>query len=310
MLQVVLAILPVFLILVIGLTLRKRAIVGEEVWSGLDKLVYWVMFPAMLFHKTSVAPIGGDIVLDYALVLLPGIFLSGAAIWLFGCFSGMEKPSISSIYQGAIRHNTYIGFAVVAVLLGEEGLLLAALATAVMVPFVNLLCVTTLITLHGPRDGRSLGVRLLRELSRNPLILSIAAGIAWNLVGIGEIPVISPVLGMLTVAALPLALLCVGAGLRLRAMKTAGMPIFLSSFCKFALLPGVVMVGLNLTNLTGVPAMVAITFASLPTAASAYSLARQLGGDSQLMAGLITMQTLLSVASLPLALTYLPILLS
>lgn len=303
MFDVVLAILPVFLILVLGLTLRKRGIIGEEIWNGLDKLVYWVMFPAMLFHKTSAAPIGGEVALPYAAALLPGIFLSGALIWLFGFLSKLPGPSISSTYQGAIRHNTYIGFAVVSVLLGEDGLLFAALATAIMVPFVNLLCVGTLVTLHGPKDGKTLPVRLLKELFKNPLIVSIFLGICWNFGGLGEIPVISPVLGMLTVAALPLALLCVGAGLRIKAMKTAGTPVVISSIGKFLILPAITASGLIYLGVTGTPALVALIFASLPTAASGYSLARQLGGDAPLVAGLITIQTLISVASLPVVVT-------
>ena len=305
MIDVILAILPVFLILVLGLTLRKRDIIAEEIWNGLDKLVYWVMFPAMLFHKTSAAPIGGEIALPYAGALLPGIFLSGAFIWLYGMIGKMPPPAVSSTYQGAIRHNTYIGFAVVSVLLGEDGLLFAALATAIMVPFVNLLCVGTLVTLHGPKDGKPLPVRLFKELFKNPLIVSIFLGICWNLTGLGSIPVISPVLGMLTVAALPLALLCVGAGLRIKAMRTAGWPVVVSSIGKFLILPAVSCAGLLYFGLSGTAAIVAIIFSSLPTAASGFSLARQLGGDAPLIAGLITVQTLISVISLPIVVTLL-----
>ncbi len=300
MFSITLTIAPVFVLLMLGFGLRKRGFVSEEIWAGLDKLVYWVLFPALLFTKTAIAPLGGDILLPYLTSLEAGIFLSGLFIWL--CIplikSKLSNPSISSVYQGAIRYNTYMGFAVLVATQGPEAQFYGALATAVMVPFVNVLCVSTLATLHGNPD-QHIVKRILLDLYRNPLLRAIILGVAWNITGLGPIPIIMPVLESLSSATLAMGLLSVGAGLRLRALKTASLPLVLSMIGKFLILPGVTYLGLTLWGLGGLPAFTAFLFSCLPTAASGYALARQMGGDSTLIAGIITIQTLFAMAILP-----------
>ncbi|MTI10311.1 AEC family transporter [Curvivirga aplysinae] len=300
MFSITLTIAPVFLLLMVGFGLRKSGFIGPEVWAGLDKIVYWVLFPALLFTKTSIAPLGGDIFWPYLTSLEAGIFLSGVFIWLMIPLfkKKYSKESMGSIYQGAIRYNTYIGFAILVAIEGPEAQFLGALATAVMVPFVNVLCVSTLTTLHGDPETH-LFKRIIKELYRNPLLRAIAAGVAWNLTGLGPIPVITDTLESMSSATLAMGLLSVGAGLQLRALRTASLPIILSCIGKFFILPAVTALGLYLWGITGLPAFTAFLFACLPTAASGYALAKQLGGDVPLIAGLITIHTLVSMALMP-----------
>lgn len=300
MFQITLSIMPVFLLLMLGFTLRKSGFVPEEIWTGIDKLVYWFFFPALLFTKTAIAPIGGDILLPYLTSLQGAVLASAIFIWLCIPFikTKMSNPSISSVFQGAIRYNTYIGFAVIVALEGQETQFYGALATAVMVPFVNILCVTTLASLHGPNDTH-IAKRIPKELIKNPLLMSIFAGIIWNLTGFGQIPVITPTLESLSSATLAIGVLSVGAGLKIKALKTAFLPILLSSIGKFIILPTTAWFILGLWDLQGLPAFTLFLFSALPTAASGYALARQMGGDVSLIAGLITIQTLLSMILLP-----------
>ncbi|MDX1737963.1 MAG: AEC family transporter, partial [Alphaproteobacteria bacterium] len=258
MLQITLAVAPVFALLMIGFGLRKSGFIAENIWAGLDKIVYWILFPALLFTKTAIAPLGGDILWPYITSLQPAIFLSGIFIWLSTSFlkQSLSPQSIGSVFQGAIRYNTYIGFAVLVAVEGNSAQPYGALATAIMVPFVNILCVCTLSYLHGDQNT-PLPIRITRELYRNPLLRAIAAGIAWNLTGLGPIPVIMPTLESLSSATLAMGLLSVGAGLQLRALKTAFKPLLFSCIGKFAVLPCATWFILSLWGLTGIAAFTA-----------------------------------------------------
>ncbi|WP_259780029.1 AEC family transporter [Aestuariispira ectoiniformans] len=305
MLSILSSLLPIFLLLVLGNILRRNDFPSLDFWAKVDKLVYWVLFPGLLLHKTSTTSLDGDFVAPYAISLIAamvaaGILASAAALLL-------QKPreAASSVFQGAARHNTFIAFAVSEALFGSEGLFYAAIGTAVLVPFTNIACVTALILLHGKNNGKSLPRRLLRELIRNPLLIAIATGVTLNLTGIGPLPVIDDMAQIIGKAALPVALLNVGAALRIKAIRVGVASVLLSSFGKLCIFPAIAIGILLLTGLTGVPAYTIAIYATVPTAVSGYALANQLGGDAPLMAGIITIQTLISMATMPFALFFL-----
>jgi hypothetical protein len=173
---------------------------------------------------------------------------------------------------------------------------------------VNALSIATLVGLHGGAAGTdrhgARGVRLWLRIGRglvtHQLILAIALGVLVNLAGVGIPPVVDGLTDILSTGALPIALLTVGAGLRLRALTAFGRAMATGVLVKLALLPAVAY-GLALAiGMEGAPLLVAMIFAALPSSASGYHMARQMGGDGPLIAGIITAQTLLAVATLPL----------
>jgi hypothetical protein len=194
--------------------------------------------------------------------------------------------------------NTYIGLALAAALYGETGLAAAAVAVAVIVPVVNILCVGSLARFGA--GGRMTAPGTAAQLARNPLILACLVGLGLQWSGLGLPPVLAPMLDILGRAALALGLLAVGAGLDFTALKGAGRVAAATSALKLLALPGLTGLLCLAFGVGGVAAAVAVLFNGLPTATSAYILARQLGGDHRLMAGLITLQTALAIASLPL----------
>ena len=181
--------------------------------------------------------------------------------------------------------------------MGKPGLQVAVLGSALLVPVVNV----TVVTLLSARLGGQ-GRGLLADLVRNPLIVAIALGAAFNLAGLGEVPVLHECARILGAAALPIMLLCVGANLKLRGLSVSVSRIAIASFSKFLVFPAVVLGLLALAPLDPVTAETALIFAALPTGVAAYTLARQMGGDAPLMAAIITVQTLLSFFTLPLTL--------
>jgi len=304
MLEILYSILPIFLILVLGHLLRHNHIPSMEYWNYADKLVYWVLFPALLFYTTSRMDLPGDFPVRYALVLLGGFTAATLTAVLGNKLLGLAPPAASSVLQGAARHNTFVAIAVATRLYGDEGLALAALATSLSVPVINVVVVSSMVSMLQPTGVGTAALlpTILRELGRNPLILAIALGFGVNALDLGEIPVLHDTVEILGRAALPTVLLCVGASLRVRAMHASAGPFLLSAGAKLVVHP-LAIVGLGwLLGLDGLALQVAVIYGAVATASSGYALARQMGGDAPLIAAIITLQTLLSLVTMPLTL--------
>jgi predicted permease len=297
-----LSIIPIFLLLILGYGLRRKAFPADSFWANADKVTYWILFPALLFFRTTTAPLGGEIVGTFTLALMGALcacsLFAILASRLFKLSSGLS----GAVFQGATRHNTFIAFATADMLFGNQGLLIAAVVTSILVPPTNLFCVSALVTYQGGHEGK-LKRRLVQEIIRNPLLLAIAAGVTLNLTGIGPIPIIHDMADILSRAALPFALLCVGAGLRIRAMKTEYVSLIIASVGKLLIFPAIMIGVIIFTGLDGIAAVVLVIYGAVPTASSGYALAKQLGSDAEATAAIITIQTLLSMVTLPVSIT-------
>jgi len=299
-LHILLSIAPIFILIVLGHLLRRGGIPSFEFWNLNDRLVYWVLMPALLFQKTSTIQLDPGVVGAYAVVILGGFAAAVLFSLLAGRLAGFAGPVNSSVLQGAARHNTFIALAVAERLYGIDGLAIAAVATSLLIPTTNVTMVTAMVWMvRGPDEQRIL-TSILRDLARNPLILSVGGGVAWNLLGSGPIPVVHDVAALLGAAALPVVLLCVGANIRVRAMTASTKPLIVSSLGKLVVFPLAIVTLAQLMGLSQTETMIALLFGAVPTASSAYTLARQLGGDAQLMAAIVTVQTAVAIVTLPL----------
>ena len=294
MLTIFLAISPVFAIILMGYGLRRGGIPSIEFWNFNDRLVYRVLMPALFFAKISAADLGGGLS-DYAFLLYAGFFAAIFCGWLLG--HGIQAPQASSLVQGSARFNAFIGLAIAAAVYGAQGLQLAVLGSALLVPVVNI----TVVTLMARQLGGG-GKLILVGLVKNPLILSICAGALFNLAGLSEVPVLHETARLLGNAALPIMLLCVGANLKLRGLSRSKRTIGYSMVGKFLISPIAVILAALVLSSDPLLVQVALIFAALPTGAASYTLAREMRGDAPLMAAIITMQTLLSFITLPLTL--------
>lgn len=302
MLGIAVAIAPVFLMILAGYALRRGGIPSIEFWNLNDRLVYWVLMPALFYRQISTADLGAEPLGPYATALCAGFFVATAFGWGAARGAGYGAEVASSVVQGAARFNTFVALAIAEALHGKPGLQLAVLAAALLVPVVNV-TIVTLLTVMLSRDGGNLVRATLRDLARNPLILSIAAGLVANLAGLGGLPVIAETAGLLGAAALPIMLLCVGANLRVRGMQASLGPVALASAGKLAVFPAAMLAALLIFPPGALAAEVALIFGALPTGVAAYTLARAMGGDAPLMAAIITVQTGLAFLTIPLTLT-------
>jgi predicted permease len=293
-----LAIAPVFLLIVFGAALRRVGIPSDDFWSLTDRLVYFVLMPALFFVRIAEADLADPDLLSFTATLYGGFAIAIAAGLGLAALLRQGPAAATSLAQGAGRFNTFIGLAVAEALYATPGLQAAVLGATVLVPFVNLVCVG-LFALRLPQPGRGLLWGAVRGLATNPLILAIGAGVGVNLALGAPIPILHETLGLLGQAALPIMLLCVGASLKPAGLGRSLGPLAAAAVAKLGLFPLAVIAFALALDLDPLKAQVALIFGALPTGVAAYTLARQLGGDAPLMAGMITVQTALAFAVLP-----------
>jgi predicted permease len=267
---------------------------NRPVWEGAERLVYYVLFPCLLFTSILKNPLSVAAMLPLAGsglgVIFTGILLSYAV----GLWPGVDARLHASGAQIAFRFNSYVALALAERLAGTAGVAWAALLLSVCVPLCNVGAVWPLAR-HG-------GHGYLREVVRNPLILATGAGLIGNLLGLHLPALASLTLSRIGAAALPLGLMAVGAGLQFGALKKAPVLAAALMVIRHALLPAL---GITLALLLKMPPAqqaVLVAFAALPTASSCYVLATRMGGDGGFVAGLVTLSTVIGMAGLPLAL--------
>lgn len=300
--EVLAALSPVVLLIALGFLLRRSRFLADGFWPQAERLSYFVLLPSLFFHGLVTAETGALPLAGLA-VTLAGAILAVAALALAARpLMGIDGPGFTSVFQGGIRFNNYVGVTLAVGLFPQNGIALAAVCNAVIVPTVNILCVLVFARHGAVRLGLG-GV--LRQLATNPLILASLAGIAAKAAGLQMPPGIGPALRSLGAASLPLGLLCVGAALEFAGARRWVRPVAIASALKFGAMPLATLAVARLVGLQGEALVTALVFQTLPTASSSYILARQLGGDAPLMAGITAIQTVLAVAAIPLALALL-----
>lgn len=292
-LELLLALWPLFALIVAGYYLRRWDFPNEAFWPGAERLNYFILFPALLFSSLATAPLNNPALPRLALAVLLGLGIAWLALLLVRRVRGWPAGRFGAFSQGILRFNTYLGLAAVGSLFGQDGLTLAALMLALMVPTVNVLSVWSLTAERGV-SARS----LLLPILKNPLILACLGGALVNLGGLGLPGGSGRLLSLLAAASLPLGLLCVGAALKPEQLSGEVPALAWNSLLRLLAMPLLAWAVAYGLQLPAMESTVLVLFFALPTAPTAYVLTRQLGGDSQLMAGIITLQTLLAAATL------------
>ena len=291
---------PVILLIVLGYVLRRIAFPGEEFWPALERLTYFVFYPALLFGAIAQSDLASLSAGRFAAVLMGSLFTMAALLAILRRLIGWGGPRYTSIYQGSMRWNGFVALAIADAYLGADGLAMTAVGIACMVPTLNILSVFTLTRHAGaePQTPR----KVLTLLVQNPLIIACLAGIAVNVANLPLPFVFTETLSLLSDAALTAGLLAIGASLQLALPKDAAAQLTAVTGLKLVVMPLFVAIGCSLLDVAGVAFTAAMVCAAVPTATSSYILARQLGGDAPFMAQAVTVSTLTAAITLPLIL--------
>jgi malonate transporter and related proteins len=295
------ALLPTFILIALGFTARATQIATAEQFGMVNRFGYFILYPSFLFTLISGANFASGDAGTFLLAVLGGFLaLVLVALSLRLVFRG-EDAAYTSVFQGSVRWNGFALLAAAASLYGERGPELIGLAFGPLVLTLNVICV---IVLSRWGAARATSMRaVLDQIVVNPLILGCAFGLAANFAGLRDLGPISDALRLLGGAAMPVALMCVGAGLDFNALRGAGVKVAVASSFRLILAPILVWSACALLGVAQLPTAVAVGIASTPTAAAAYTFAREMGGDARLMAAIITATTILSFITMPIAIT-------
>jgi malonate transporter len=305
MLIVFASLVPVFLLIVFGFVLHRVLLKEEAHWIGLEKLVYYVLFPALLIESLAranlasvpIAGVGGAVLL--AVVSMSALCLAIRPLLVRTL--GIDGPAFTSVFQGANRWQTFIALSVAKNLYGDLGLALASVAMVAMIPLLNILSVSVLAYFASPQ--RLSWSAILLAIARNPLIWGCVIGLAINL---SHLPIPGPLYefaGSLGRCSLAIGLLIVGAGLQLDGLVRPRAAALLTVFLKLAVMPAIAISFGLAFGLSGSNLAVIACCASVPCASNAYVLARQMGGDAPLLAQILALQTGFALFTMPVFIT-------
>ncbi len=291
---------PDFSLIVCGYLICRYTALNRTVWEQVDSLVYYFLFPVLLFHSIVRSPL--DVQAASSLIAAAWAMVVGG-IWVTYAIAklpGVNARDHASAAQIGFRFNSFIALAMAERLAGREGVLLIAIIIGVCVPLCNVGAIWPM--------AKHSGVGLGKTLLRNPLIMATLGGLVANLLGF-TIPVWAEVtVTRIGQASLALGLLAAGAGLQLgnvfdsASKRTVGAGVLTVRHLIMPLLAWCMVraFGLNATHAT-----VLLAYSALPTASSSYVLAARMGYDGGFAAGLVTLSTLLGLVSLPFALEFL-----
>jgi malonate transporter len=296
-LSILTSLLPVFLIIICGYVFKKNKFPGDDFWPGTERIVYYFLYPALLFSSSAGASWEFFSVSSMVWAILAAMFVMSGLLLLLRPRLSQNDASFTSVFQGSLRFTSYIGFAAAFALFGDEGLYLAAVFITVMIPVVNILCVMVLVRYGGQKSG---WYWIFTTVLKNPLILACLAGMAFNLLGLQLPAIVENFTTILGKGSLPLGLLAVGASLQITGIKKTGNELIYACLLKLCLMPLLMWLSCTLIGVDKLSTAVAVLFAALPGSPLSYILAKQLGGDTKLMSSIIAVQTGISMISLPI----------
>lgn len=294
MISVLTALVPIVLILALGKGLSSLKVLSPEGWLGLERITYFVLFPALIVGKLAVADFN-ELSLAMPAALVGAQFALGAISIALGIMFRQARNRLGVYVQSAVRWNTFIALALAQELMGGEGVALVVIAAAAMIPTANVLSVAALLGFSRERIAPS---ELAKQIAINPLVIACALGLSLNFLSVPILPSVATTLDLLAQATIAAGLLTTGAAIEVKRRSASVATLFGWSLLRLFGLSA--LAGLFAISL-GVPEMVmmAILIATaVPTASNGTILARQLGADASLAANLIVVQTVFSVLSI------------
>ncbi len=289
---------PDFSLILCGYLVCRFTALNRSVWEQVEALVYFLLFPVLLFHSITKSP------LDFASTSrlmaagwgmgLVGIALAYSLPYWPWIRRHLDRRDHAASCQIAFRFNSFIGLALAERLAGPAGVQLIAVLVGVCVPLFNVAAVLPMAR-HAQRG-------LARELVRNPLIIATASGLVANMLGFTMPHWLEPTVNRIGAASIALGLMAAGAGMQLRALSKNRLLTVLVLSIRHVVLPCMALLLARVLQLNPLQSMVMLAFSALPTASSCYVLAARMGYDGAYVAGLVTLSTLLGMLSLPLAL--------
>ena len=288
---------PDFSLILLGFLLCRYTALNRAVWEQAEKLVFFVFFPVLLFHSIVKSPLDlsatSGLIMGGLTLAASGIAMTYVLPYLPWLGARLDRREHAACAQIGFRFNSFIALAMAERLAGPEGLLLIAVLIGVCVPIFNMAAIWPMARHSQTNFGR--------ELVRNPFIIATVSGLLANLLGFHIPNWLEPSVSRIGAGSLALGLMAAGAGMRLGSMKEAKALSVAVLLIKHMLLPLVALFLSHALGLSKAQTLVLLAFSALPTAPTSYVLAARMGYNGPLVAGLVTLSTLLGLLSLPFA---------
>lgn len=296
--------LPIFLITLLGSIIKRKWLTSEEFWRGLEKLSYFLLFPAVLFNYISTADFSSLTLIRLVIALILSTSVIAIALIVYRIKSNGEKIQFTSIFQGSIRYNSYIFFSAGSALFGIEGLAIISVISSYMIIFTTFITIA-IFAFYIPgnlaeKNKKQNFIIFFKLIGTNPLIIASLVGFIFNYTGLQLNLGVKNTIASLSDSALAIGMLNVGAGLKFVISPLHFKQVIFTSIVKLVIFPIITVVILWLMAIEGTERSIGLLYSCLPCASTAYVLSRQLGGDPESMAAIITFTTIFSVVSLSL----------
>ncbi|MDO1560359.1 AEC family transporter [Brevundimonas sp. 2R-24] len=301
MTAILLGVAPVFGLIALGWALKARRFLMDEAWRPIERLVYFVLYPGFLIPTIWNADFSGLAAGPVGLASVSAVGIVALAAVLLKPLIRLPDASFTSVFQGVIRWNAFVFLPVALSVFGRDGAALGAVVVGSLIPFINILCVLVL-SRWGEGQAGVAPRALARSLATNPVFMSCVVGLALNLLNVPRIPGVFEALQMLGAAGVPLGLIVAGSGLSFRGLALRPVTLASVTAVKMLALPVLMFLLAGLYGGDRVAQGVALLCGCAPGAAASYVLARQMGGDAPLMAGITAATTLAAAAVMPLML--------
>ena len=292
--NVVMALFPLIMLIAMGYIFKRTQFLTDEFWRGAEKLNYLILFPVLLFNNLAYIKLELATITQVLLALFIIIIITALTLWVAKAFFHIPIARFGVYVQSQIRFNTYIGLSIMSLLFGAQGMQMFAMMIALAIPLVNVISVLAFSQGQGLKP-----IQILFSLIKNPLILGCLVGIIFNLLQLSLFSGLEQLFKILASMSLPLGLICVGAALQFADLKHDYSRLLLNTVGRLMVVPGLAYLICYALNLNQFETIVLVVFFALPTASASYILTRYFNGDSQLMAGIISLQTLCFAVTFP-----------
>ena len=288
--------MPMLLLLATGWILRKTGILDGDMPSRLNRLIFKILLPVLLFNNLRNMDRKAAADLKYLLFLFAGLtavfLISMAVVPRFE--KNVRKQGV--MVQGIFRSNfAILGVPLMDAMFGQAGNLVYSLALPVVIPLNNILAVIALSSAEGKKADRR---KIVKDILTNPLIIGCAAGAVFYFSGISLPTVIDNTFSKLADITSTLSLIVLGASLKWEGILDNRTQLLWTVLLKQALIPAIMMAAAIMLGFTGPQMGVIIVLFGAPCAVSSFPMADAMGGDSHLAAGQVVLTTVASMGTL------------
>jgi malonate transporter and related proteins len=290
-------VLPIVACLALGKAMTYIALFRSLDWPSLEKVMFWVFLPILIFKSIAEGEFNVSESVTLAWIFAASQALMATCAILYARFAKLSAASMTSLFQNAVRWNNIIPIALVTTLYGTAGMSIVAVALAIMVPIAN---ISSIIVMEHSlnREASSWTARSFAVLT-NPLVVACIAGGAVKLTGLPLPGALTGFLNILGSSTLGVGLLVVGANINFSAMSRDILNVAFASAMKIVVMPLVTLGFCLAFGITGLALVVAVICTAAPTAMQGLIVARNMGGDAELMSSAITVEHVLVVMTIP-----------